>query len=153
FIAVFAAAQLGNRGLRTGIAGEVIPAEALQGADPASQEGGREGSHGIGGGDRPSLSGQQLKPWSASRAAGGLSVKAAVGGVLVLRPAGSAHWEARHRRALAVVGRPGHNRQSGTAVGAVEERIAIAAVGGIEQFREAVRTGGHVRGDKDRAGT
>ena len=47
---------------------------------------------------------QQPHPRSAHRAGVGLGVKAPVGWVLVLAPAGRAEREAAHRRALAVVG-------------------------------------------------
>jgi hypothetical protein len=43
------------------------------------------------------------------------------------------------------------NGQAGTAVGAVDERIAVTAVPGIKELSEAVRTGGCVGGDVDRS--
>jgi hypothetical protein len=42
FIAVFAVAQFGDCGPRTGIAGEVVSAQPLQSADPASAQSGCE---------------------------------------------------------------------------------------------------------------
>ena len=48
----------------------------------------------------------------------------------------------------AVVRDAADDREPGTAIGAVDERIAVAAVGGIEQLGQAVGTGGRVRGDE-----
>ena len=74
-------------------------------------------------------------------------MKAAIGGIVVLRLAGWAHFEARHRGLRAVVGDAARDGEARSAVGAVEERIAVAAVGGIEQLAQTVGAGGRVGGN------
>ena len=59
--------------------------------------------------------------------------------ILVLAPARLAHDEAGHRRQRPVIGHAGDDREPRPAVGAVDERIAVAAVRGIGQLGEAVR--------------
>ena len=84
----------------------------------------------------------------AAHAAGiGLRVEAAIGGIVVLRLAGCAHFEPRHRSLRAVVGNAARDGEARAAVGAVEERIAIAAVAGIEQLAQAIGAGGRVGGN------
>ena len=73
------------------------------------------------------------------RAGVGLGVEAAVGRVLVLGAAGGAHGKAGHRGQRPVVGDAAHDREARPAVGAVDERVAVAAVGGVEQLAQAVR--------------
>ena len=77
----------------------------------------------------------------------GLCVEAAVGGVVVLGLAVGAHFEARHRGLRAVVGDAAGDGVTRAAVGAVEEGIAVAAVGWSEQFAQAIGTGGGVGGN------
>src|ERR1700733_685593 len=68
-------------------------------------------------------------------------METAVGRILVLGPATFAHREARHRREWTVIGDPADDRKARTAVGAVDERVAIAAVAGVEQLAQAVGAG------------
>ena len=77
-----------------------------------------------------------------------LRVKAAVARVLVLAPARRAHREGRHRRIRPVVRDVTHDREARPAVRAVRERVAKAAVRGVEQLGEAVRARGGVRRDR-----
>ena len=58
--------------------------------------------------------------------------------ILVLRPARAAHLEPRHRRQRPVVGDAAHDREPRAAVGAVDERVAVAPVGRVEQLAQAV---------------
>ena len=88
------------------------------------------------------------------RTAGGarirLGVKAAVGRILVLAAAVVAELERRHRRPRAVVRHRLDDRQPGPALRAVEERVAVAAVGRVEELTEARVAGGDVRRDQRR---
>ena len=83
----------------------------------------------------------------ADRAGVGLRVEAAIGWVVVLRLAGRAHRESRHRGLRPVVGNAARDGEARTAVGAVQKWIAVAAIVGIEQFAQAVRAGRRVRGN------
>ena len=85
---------------------------------------------------------RQLRP--AVGAGVRLGVEAAVGGILVFGAAGGAHRETPHRGAGAVVGQVLDDAVARAAVRAVDERIAVAAVGGIEQLAQAVVAGGEV---------
>ena len=76
----------------------------------------------------------QAHAGAALRACVRLRVEAAVGGVLVLRPARRAHREAGHRRPWPVVGHAAHDREARPAVRAVDERVAVAAVSRVEQL-------------------
>ena len=75
-------------------------------------------------------------------------MEAAVAGVFVLCPAGRAHGEDAHRRFFAVVGNVLHDGEARAAVGAVDERVVITPVGGIEQFAQAVIAGGGIGRDE-----
>ena len=80
----------------------------------------------------------------------GCAWKRRFGGIVVLRLAGGAHFEARHRGLRAVVGNAARDGEARAAVGAVEEGIAVAAVARIEQLAQAVRAGGCVGGNAGR---
>src|SRR5207248_6552338 len=77
-----------------------------------------------------------------------LGVEAAVGRVVVLGGAALAHGERRHGGERPVVGHAPHDGEAGPAVGAVGERVAVAAVGLVEQFGQTVVTGGGVGRDQ-----
>jgi len=75
-----------------------------------------------------------------------VGVEGPVGGVLVLAPAVVAQLERSHRRVPSVVGRRAHDREARAALGAVDERVAVAAVVRVEQLaaaRLAERDVGH----------
>ena len=78
-----------------------------------------------------------------------LGVEAAIARVLVLAPALRAHLERGHGRQGSVVGHTGHDREPGSAVGAVREGVPVAPVGGIEELGQAGVAGGGVRRDRD----
>jgi hypothetical protein len=85
---------------------------------------------------------------AARRAGVRLRVEAPVGRVVVLGLAGRAHREARHRGRRPVVGHAGDDREARPAVGAVDERVAVAAVGGVEELGEAGVAGRGVGSDR-----
>ena len=131
-LAVLARAQRARPPLVVGAAREVVAAEALDRDDRAvaQQRGGRR--------DRVAGAGHasadQRAPRPARRAGVRLGVEAAVARVVVLGPAGGAHREARHRRQRPVVGDAAHDREARPAVRAVDERVAVAAVGRVEEL-------------------
>ena len=87
---------------------------------------------------------QQPYPRSADGAGVGLGVEAAVRGVIVLVPALGAHLEAGHRgRGPVVRNRAGYG-EAGPTVGAVGERVAVAAVRWVEDLPQALLAGGDV---------
>ena len=150
-LAALAAPQLRNRALVGGPAGEVVAADPLDREDRAA------GQHRRGGGDRVAVRGRvdpppagltQLGARPAVRAGVRLGVEAAVAGVLVLGAAGGAHLEPGHRRRRAVVGDGADDREAGTAGGAVDERVAVATVAGVEQLGEAGLAGRRIRRDR-----
>ncbi len=157
---VLARAQRGDGVLVVGAAREVVAADALDGDDEAvEQRGGsrrdRVDSAGYGAASRDridatsrcdaraaardgaALAVEQPRARPALRAGVRLGVEAAVERVLVLRPAGRAEREAGHRRARAVVGDAAHDREARAAVGAVDERVAEAAVARVAQLGQA----------------
>ncbi len=76
-------------------------------------------------------------------------MKAAIGGIGVFPPAGIAHGECSHGGVGPVVRNIANDGVTRPAVGAVGERIAVAAVGGIGEVAEAIRASGYVGRDQD----
>ena len=83
-------------------------------------------------------------PRPAREAGVGLRMEAAVGGVGVLRRAVGAHLEALHRGRGAVVGKLVDDGEARSAVGAVDERIAVTPIGGVEQLAHAIVARGEI---------
>src|SRR5450631_4370237 len=82
------------------------------------------------------------------RAGIGLSVKAAIKRVVVLGLAARAHREHRHRCARAVVGDAAHNSEARSAICAIDEWVAIAAIRRIKQLAQAIGANRDVRRDQ-----
>jgi len=146
FLAVLAPAQALHGGFVFGIHGQVETAEPLDGGDAAGREPCDDLRHRIFGGHRLSIGRQQGEPRTAFGAGIGLGMKAAVGGIVVFRLAAGAHAKGRHGGLGAVVGKTGNDRIARAAVGAVDKRVAVAAIPGGAHFFEAIRAHGHVRG-------
>ena len=72
-------------------------------------------------------------------------MKAAVGGVVVLRLARVAHAEGGHRRPRPVVGNVTDNGEARPAVGAVDEGVEVTAVARVKELAQAVSADGDVR--------
>src|SRR5208283_2474868 len=85
----------------------------------------------------------QLRPAGRTRVR--LRVKAAVARVVVFRLALRAHCELFHRCVRAVVGQGLDDAEAWAAIRAIDERITMATVPGIENFTKTIRTGGDVR--------
>jgi hypothetical protein len=144
-VAFLAAAQTSDRGLVGRVGDQVVAAEPLHADDAAltQQTHGASDRVGINHGavvvDEP-----HLRP--AARAACRLGVEAPVGGVLVFGGASVAHGERRHRRQRPVVGQVANNRVPGSAVGAVDQGVAVPPVTRIEELTKAVGADGRVDG-------
>ena len=151
-LAPLARAQRGDRDRVPGAAREVVAAEPLDRDDRAVEQRRRGGRDRIAGGERAAAGVEQRRMRAAGRAGVRLGVEAAVERVVVLRPAGCAHREAGHRRARAVVGDSAHDREPRAAVGAVDERVAVAAVAGVAQLVQARVAGRAVGGDRRSGG-
>jgi hypothetical protein len=91
---------------------------------------------------------QQANAWTALRASIRLGMETPIGGVMEFARAIAAHLKMAHGRALAIVGNILDDGKSGTAIGAVDERIAIAPIRRIEKLFETIVTGRRVRRDQ-----
>ena len=142
--AVLAPAQPLDRGVAGGVAGQVVPAQSLDGDDRPSGQcllGGRQrriGSvdHTVG----------TLEP-DAGPTVGTcqrLGVEPSVRGIAVLRRARIAQGEVPHRRVRAVVGKSHGDGEPGSTVRAVDEGVAGTTVRRIRQLCQAVLTDSHI---------
>ncbi len=61
-----------------------------------------------------------------------------VGRVIVFSLTGRAHDKASHRSVVPVVRQSFYDRKARAAIGAVRERITVMAIGGIEDFPQAI---------------
>jgi hypothetical protein len=151
---VLARAQPAHGALVVGAAGQVVPAEPLDRDDRTTRESGGRRGHGVGrtrGRGWGAPVGRDQPRGRPARGAGvRLGVEASVGRVLVLGAAERAHLEAGHGGQRPVVGDAADDREAGTAVRAVDERVAVAAIGRIEQLGQAALAGGGVRRDRRR---
>ncbi len=149
---VFAGAQCRGGLLVGGVGGEVVSADPLDRDD-------RPGTEQLGGvpdrvaAEVPPGRVDQPQPGPARGTAHRLRVEPPVGRVVVLGRARGAQCEPGHRGVRPVVGDVPHDAEPGAAVGAVEERVPVAPVGGVEQFGQTRRAGGRVGGDGGPAGT
>ena len=67
---------------------------------------------------------------------------------MVLPLALRTHGEAAHGSLGAIVGHVGYDGESGSAVGAVDERISVAPVRWVAQLAQTVVTDADIRGDQ-----
>ena len=96
--------------------------------------------------------GQKRQLGAATGTGDRLSMKTAIGRIVVLGLTPGAHLEGPHRRVRPIVGNPGGDREARPAVGAVGEGIAEAAFGRVVDLRGAHLTGRNVRRDRHRGG-
>jgi hypothetical protein len=134
-LAVLTGAQPRDRRAVVGTTREMDAADALHRDDRARDQRPRSALDVVAAAGRVA---DQPHPRAAGRTRVRLRVEAAVGRVVVLRPARAAHREPRHRRQGPVVGDPAHDGEPRAAVRAVDERIPEAPVAGIAQLRQAV---------------
>ena len=128
------------------VAGQVVAPQALDGDDPSfSDQPPGSSDRLVPAQDLPPFD-EQLDRRAAVRAGDRLGVKATVRRILILGSTRRAHREVGHGRERPVVRHGLDQRQSRPAMGAVDEWIAVAPVGRIEQLAQAVRAGRHVGG-------
>ena len=157
--AAFATAQFAHRLFVGGVACQVESAQALDGDDAAAGQqlnaalddsvaGLACGTDGRCRGRIPariavhSLAPRNMRP--ALKAGIGLRMKAPVERVSILCGAGGAHRKVIHRRGRSVIGQRADDGKARPAVGAVDKRIVIAPIGGVEQLTQAIVTGGDI---------
>ncbi len=137
-VAVFALAQPPHGRIVRGVHEQLEAAEALDRHDLAGADGVGRSHHGSiamrhdNAGRVP-----QGHLRTTHRAGVRLGVEAAVERVVVLALTGVAHHEVAHRRVRAVVRQLVDDAVARPAVGAVDERVAVAAVVRVEQFAAA----------------
>ncbi len=140
-------AEFRNRVFVRSVAGEVEPAEPLQGHDLATSQPRSGFAHRVAPGRRPAGSEQRQ-----TRPAGGTSdrlcVEPPISGIQILARAVRAHREHAHAGSFAVVREPFDDREPGPAVRAVDERIPEAAISWIEQLAQASLARGDVGRDE-----
>jgi hypothetical protein len=153
FLALLALAQPRHRGGIARIAREVKAAEPLDRDDAAAAQQLERGGDRVAV-DRPAPAIDQRQRRSAHRAGVRLGVEAPVQRIGVFAQALRALGEWRHAGLCAVVGQGARQRVARPALRAVDEGIAVAPVGGIEQFGQAVVAGRRVGRDcrRDTAG-
>jgi hypothetical protein len=123
--------------------------DALDGEDPPLEQGGGRRAYRIAGARHfGAVASRQPGARATVRTAVRLRVKAPVERVVVLRLAPVAHPEAGHRGQRPVVGHCSHDREARPAVGAVDERVTVAAVARIEELGEAFLAGRHIGRDE-----
>src|SRR5262249_51531821 len=86
---------------------------------------------------------EEHQPWSAHRAGYGLGMKATVRWIMVLAGTVLAHGKRRYGRDGAVIWYILDNGKPRPAVRTVRQGIAIAAIGWLEQFTQAICARGH----------
>ena len=137
-LAVLARAQRRDRGLVVGAAGEVEAADALDGEDPPGAQRERRRAHRV-------AAGATGRPSRSTRATAGPHSGHAFGWAWKRRSRGSSYSarQAAHIANAAIVvsgrsyGTPRTIVNRGPQFGAVDERVAVAAVGGVEELFEA----------------
>src|SRR5436190_4274713 len=80
-------------------------------------------------------------------------METAVDGIVVLAQTGRTHLEIRHGGVSPVIGSGAHDGEARPALGAVDERIAVAAISWIEELAQTVRAGGDIGRYEGTAGT
>lgn len=144
-LAILAATQARHGfGVRR-IAGEVVAAEALDGDDLAATQARQGFGDGIVDDQQAALRVAQREARTTFRAGVRLRMETPIRRIVVFAPAVRTHGEGRHAGVRPVVGQVARQGVARAAVRAVDEGMAPAPVGGIEQLGEAVRAGGGIR--------
>ncbi len=142
-------AQPLDHGLLRGAGHQLESPQPLQGQDHAVGQPLGRGYQGLVTAGLPgALQVKQLQLRAAGGAGDWLSVKAPIGRVIVFLLAIITEREVAHRRAWPVVGQASNDRPAWPAVGAIGERIAVAALGGGGDFGPAIRADCQVRWDR-----
>ena len=75
----------------------------------------------------------------------GLGMKAPIGGIIILGLACRAHFKMPHRSFGPIIRNIVNDGVTGSAVGAIDKRIAIAPVAGLQEFSQAIVTNRDIR--------
>ncbi len=144
-----AAAQFGHGGGVAGVAGQMEATQPLDGDNAPVAQQSAGGLQRVLAGGRFSCVARSLQPQArpTDGAGDGLGVEAPVEGVSVFSGTVGAEREAGHRCQRPVVGDVADDGEARAAVGAVDKRVAVAAVGRVEQLAQAVVADGHVGRD------
>ena len=114
---------------------------------------GQTGRHGSGRDGRPHVrriaGGGEAQPRSAGGTGDGFGVEAAARRIGILRGAGRAEGEGRHRGVRPIIGKPRDQRVARPALRAADERVAVSAIGRVVHLGEACIAGEAVGGDVD----
>ncbi len=148
--AVFARAQPLDGRRIGGVAGELESAQALDRDDGAALQQSACGLQHVLRTERRwrhirTVGGDEPCPGAAAGAGDRLGMETAVDRIVVFGAAGRAQGEGAHRRAGAIVGNAQHDGQARSAVGAVGEGVAVAALRRVEHLRDTGYATGGVR--------
>jgi hypothetical protein len=72
-------------------------------------------------------------------------MKAPVERIMIFMLTGLAQWEYAHGRLRTVVGDILNDRKTRSAIGTIDKRVIIAAIGRIEEFMQTIIAGGDIR--------
>ncbi len=145
FLAVLAAAQAVDGDIVAGVHQEMEPTQALGGDDETAPDGFGGGAQGVIAGGQDEAGGTpELETGAASGTGVGLGMETAVAGVVEFGLAQRTEWEAVHGSVGAVVREGLDDAEAWAAMGAIGEGIAETAIGRIEDFAQAIGTGGDV---------
>ena len=148
FIAVLAGAQHRHGGRVGRVAHQVVAAHALDRKDgPVAEELPCAAERILALSHEPAVGLGEAEVGAADRARVGLGVKAPAGGIVVFALAVRALAERAHGGVRAVVGQALDEGVTRAALRAVDERIAMTPVGGVEEFAAAVVAEGEVGRD------
>jgi len=144
-----ALAQQGHRTRVVRIAGELVPAQPLDGDDLACGEPANGLTHGqVLGRQKHAVRVQERQSGTTDRAGVGLRMKASISRIIVLTLALGTHAETAHRRRRPVVWDRADNGESRSAVRAVGERVPVAPIMRVKELAEAIGAGGNIRRDQ-----
>ena len=146
--AAFAFAERGYSRFRTCITGEMETTQSFYGGNAIFFEQMRGLPQGLGGVDERAIGRPELQQRTAIPASVRLRMKTAIGGIIVFGLTRGAHAKGSHGGARTVVRDVANDGEARTAVGAVDEGVAEAAVARIQHFAETVVADGHIGRDE-----
>jgi len=139
FVPLFAPPQLVDGGFVTCIHRQVVASNPLDRYDtPFTKQLHRPGERVTR--HRLALVVEQRQTRPACGAGSRLRMEAPVGRVPVFLPAAVAETELSHGCQGAIIGNTGDDRVTRAAIGAIDERVPVAAVAGVEQLPQAIGT-------------
>jgi hypothetical protein len=147
-LAMFANSQFVYRSVRTSIAYQMVASQSFECADAPLTNCLDETGERIATILEPVSGFNESEMRATFWTANGLCMKATIEWIVKLHSAGSAQIELGHGCARTIKGSALNNCESRPAVGAIEKWIAIASIGRIKEFVQAIVTGADIGGDK-----